>query len=212
MGVFHAFPNDMNPVHSMANTDQHSVPVSGNTTELQRPGSQEHERDLDINSSPAQQSAEVVSSSSETESILQSVPASMHSLQLQGETPMPSRMRRYDSNIALLFVALVLSIFVFYYSYEALINPRPKLGKLFFSAPATVFVINVLSQGEAFIMARLYASMFEAVRWSFASRRAGVSLATFLGLSSSTSLFGIFRLLLAKGHHQFWCTQRSAIP
>jgi hypothetical protein len=126
-------------------------------------------------------------------------------------TTIPPKRVQYRSQIFLALVSFLLSAFAFYYAYEALINPRPLLGKLIFSPSTTVFVINVLSQLVAFFLARVFASVFEALRWNFAARSSGVSLATFLCLSSGTSLYGISRLLLARGYHRFWCVQRFVL-
>jgi hypothetical protein len=126
-------------------------------------------------------------------------------------TTIPPKREQYRSQIFLAFASFLLSVFAFYYAYEALINPQPLLGKLIFSPSTTVFVINVLSQSVAFLIARVFASAFEALRWSLAARRRGVTLPTFLSLSSGTSLYGIFMLLLANGQHRIWCAQRFAI-
>jgi hypothetical protein len=123
-------------------------------------------------------------------------------------TTIPSRRQRYRNQFRLASISFLLSIFAFYYAYEALVNPRPLLGRLIFSPSTTVFVVNVLSQSVAFIMAQVFSAIFETLRWSFASRRRGVMLTTFLGLSAGTSPFGVFRLLLASGRHRFWCAQR----
>lgn len=119
-----------------------------------------------------------------------------------------STQTQYRSHLFFVITAFFLSNFVLYYAHEALVNPRPTLGKLLFPPSTTVFVINVLSQGVAFLIAQLFTAVFEALRWKFASRRIGVRMTTFLGLSGATSLLGVGRLLCARGPHQFWCLQR----
>lgn len=123
----------------------------------------------------------------------------------------PPKQTQYRSNLFFVIAAFVLSNFVIYYAYKALVSPRPALGKLFFPPSITVFVINVLSQGVAFLLAHLFASIFESLRWTFASQRTGARMATFLSLSRVTSLIGIVRLLCVKGPHRFWCLQRYRV-
>jgi hypothetical protein len=129
-------------------------------------------------------------------------------LPLNNGNTIPSRGQQYRTQFLLAFLSFLLSVLAFYYAYEALVSPRPILGRLIFSPSTTVFVINVLSQGVAFTMARVFSAIFETLRWNLASRKHGVSLTTFLGLSAGTSLFGVFRLLLASGQHRIWCLQR----
>jgi len=123
-------------------------------------------------------------------------------------TTISSKQTQYGSNLFFVIAAFVLSNLVLYYAYEALLSPRPALGKLFFPPSITIFVINVLSQGVAFLMAHLFASIFENLRWTFTSQKTGVRMTTFLGLSRATSLLGVVRLLCVKGPHRFWCLQR----
>jgi len=127
---------------------------------------------------------------------------------LKEGTIISSKQSQYGSDLGFVAAAFVLSNFALYYAYEALVSPRPALGKLFFPPSITIFVINVLSQGVAFLMAHIFASTFEGLRWTFASRRTGVRMATFLGLSRATSLLGVGRLLCVKSPHRFWCLQR----
>ena len=129
----------------------------------------------------------------------------------RGGTMIPPKTTQYRSNLFLAFSAFTLSIFAFYYSYEALINTNPVLGKILFSASTTVFIINVLSQGVSFVLKTWFASLFEALRWGFAARTSGVTLTTFLGLSAGTSLLGLCRLVCTYGQHCFWCAQRCLV-
>jgi hypothetical protein len=119
-----------------------------------------------------------------------------------------SRSKQYHSLLLLLIGTTLLSIFAIYYAYQALLNPRPALGKLFFPPSDTVFVINVLSQGVTFAVLQLSALECESLRWILAARVKGVQLTTFLCLSVATSFFGTLRLLFIKGRHSFWCLQR----
>jgi hypothetical protein len=128
---------------------------------------------------------------------------------LNAGTAISSKHTQYGWNLFCIIAAFALSNFALYYAYEALLSRRPALGKLFFPPSITVFVINVLSQGVAFLMNHLFASVFENLRWTFASQRTGARMATFLGLSGATSLLGVIRLLGVKGPHRIWCLQRS---
>jgi putative flippase GtrA len=123
-------------------------------------------------------------------------------------TTISSKQTQHGWSLFCIIAAFALSNFALYYAYEALVSPRPALGKLFFPPSTTVFVINVLSQGVAFLMNYLFTSAFENVRWTFASQRTGTRMATFLGLSGATSFLGVIRLLGVRGPHRFWCLQK----
>lgn len=122
-----------------------------------------------------------------------------------------SKLRHHRWEFSLAFAALILSVFSFYYSYEALLSPDPALGKLNFPPPTTIFVINVLSQGVVWMLMLFFSSVFVLLRWNFASRTSGVPLTTFLALSPGTTLSGVVRLLHTRGPHQWWCAQRYRI-
>ena len=126
---------------------------------------------------------------------------------IQG-TAIPSRLKQSFYIISLFIVAALLSTFVCYYVYQTLVSATPALGKLLFSASTTVFAVNILSQGVQITINTLFGDLFEAMRWQLASRRTGVSIKTFLGLSGSTPRIGIGMLLGAKGTHRFWCFQK----
>jgi len=50
-----------------------------------------------------------------------------------------------------------------------------------------------------FLVGELVQATFERVRWTLASRRKGIPLTNFLGMSRATSLVGVLGLLLLSG-------------
>jgi hypothetical protein len=108
------------------------------------------------------------------------------------------------------FVALPLSILLFFYVYEALVSITPALGPLLFSPSRTLLVITLLSQALGAFILVLFHSVFERLRWQLVSKESGIGLTTFLGLSGGTSFFGVITLFY-KGRgitSTFWCAQR----
>lgn len=105
---------------------------------------------------------------------------------------------------------IVISVILFVYFYHALVNKSPtNLGPRL-SPSRTLLVVTILSQVLALAIRMLFNNVFDALRWRMVSSQRGVSLKTFLGLSSATPLLGAFRLLCAGGErsHMFWCAQR----
>ena len=90
-------------------------------------------------------------------------------------------------------------------------------SRLFVSAPSrAVAVLNVLSHFTVFLLQTLTSSVFDELRWGFASRNEGVSAFSFLVLSPATSIFGVLEVwirTILKSHggpagHHFWGFQR----
>lgn len=119
-----------------------------------------------------------------------------------------SKMRKYTWIWILASTFVILSAFLTYFAYELLIRESAVPRALELSPGRTVLVINVLSQSLAFLGHILFNDVMEALRWTFLCRKKGVLLATFLGLSRATSMYGVAYLCSIKGSHLFWCIQR----
>lgn len=106
--------------------------------------------------------------------------------------------------------AIPLSVFLFFYVYEALLSITPELGPLLFSPSRTLLVITIVSQALGSFILVLFHSVFDRLRWQLVSKESGIGLRTFLGLSGGTSLFGVIRLVcLGRGNTStLWCIQR----
>jgi hypothetical protein len=123
-------------------------------------------------------------------------------------TPTLPKYRQYATMVGHVVFATILSVLLSFYTYETLVNPNPKLGRLLFSPPTTFLVITIISHVIPILLRQSFVNVFDALRWSFASRSKGVPLTTFLGLSSVASLASVFRLFCEQGEHRFWCLQR----
>lgn len=123
-------------------------------------------------------------------------------------TPTLPKYRQYATMVGHVVFATILSVLLSFYTYETLVNPNPKLGRLLFSPPTTILVITIISHGIPILLRQSFVNVFDALRWSFASRSKGVPLTTFLGLSSVASLASVFRLFWEQGAHRVWCLQR----
>jgi hypothetical protein len=123
-------------------------------------------------------------------------------------TPTLPKYRQYAAMFGHVVFATILSVFLSLYTYEILVNPKPKLGRLLFSPPTTFLIVSIISHSIPILLRQSFSMVFDALRWSFASRSKGVCLTTFLGLSSVTSLASVFRLFCQQGAHRSWCLQR----
>lgn len=73
------------------------------------------------------------------------------------------------------------------------------------SPSITVTVLRILSEGVSLLLNALISGTLNAVLWTTASTSGGLSLSTLLGLSTSTTSYGLLELLL------FWPSARSGI-
>ena len=129
---------------------------------------------------------------------------------LQSGTKLSSVFRQLKSLTILCFGAIPLSVLLLYYIYTVFVSRNPNLGPLLFQPSRTLLVVTIISQALGLLLNELFVSLFESLRWQLASRKGGVNVTTFLGLSKATSLFGVLRLLYAGGiaNHMWWCMQR----
>src|SRR2546423_757004 len=131
-----------------------------------------------------------------------------------------SAFRQYFLTWVLALFTLGWMIFTIYFAYNCSIS-NPLTPSLIFSKPErTILLLNILSQFTIFLLAELTLSVFEALRWAFASSPHGINVFSFVGLSRATSLLGILSLLirnrirgpgepiLSKDGHRLWGLQR----
>lgn len=119
-----------------------------------------------------------------------------------------SKTRKYMWTWIFASTFVTLSAFLTFFAYEFLVRESAVPRALELSPGDTVLVINVLSQSLAFLGHILFGDVMEALRWAFLCREKGVLLATFLGLSRATSMYGAAYLCSIRGSHLFWCIQR----
>ena|SRR5579859_6635753 len=92
--------------------------------------------------------------------------------------------------------------------------------KLLPSTPGTtILILNILSHLSVFLLSQLSGLVLEALRWSLASSRSGITAFGFLALGRATNVMGVARLLFRStrkegdlGHlrneHRLWGFQR----
>jgi len=116
----------------------------------------------------------------------------------------------------LTIVSTVWVLFTVYFAYNCTLE-KPLSTWLIFPGPDnTILTLNVLSHGTIFLLRELASSVFEAVRWAFASSKEGISAFSFLGMSRATSPLGVLNLMarsatsrwFAKDGHRMWGLQR----
>src|SRR5437762_6068518 len=127
-----------------------------------------------------------------------------------------SRPRQLLVTGLLLIVAFFCTLFTILFAYNSSIDRPFSKGLVLATPQRQIVALNVFSQLTVFVLGELITALFEALRWSFASSRFGISGFNFLALSRSTSILGILRLLqknepssrsFMSGHRQ-WGTQR----
>jgi hypothetical protein len=119
-----------------------------------------------------------------------------------------SKKRKYVGIWGFESTFIILSAFLAFFAYQLLITESAVPRALKLSPGRAVLVINVLSQSLAFLGQILFSDVMEALRWVLLCREKGVLLATFLGLSRATSIYGVACLCRIRGSHLFWCIQR----
>lgn len=131
-------------------------------------------------------------------------------INLRGGTKLTSVFWQLKTLTILCFGAIPLSVLLLYYIYTVFVSRNPNLGPLLFQPSRTLLVVTIISQLLGLLINELFVAVFEALRWQLASRKGGVHVTTFLGLSKATSFFGALRLLYAggAGDHIWWCIQR----
>lgn len=73
----------------------------------------------------------------------------------------------------------------------------------------TILVLRVLSGITELLMIALLAATFERIQWMLVSRTRGLSLLSFLGLSSGVSVLGLLWLVFMRGARKWSCRSWS---
>jgi hypothetical protein len=123
-------------------------------------------------------------------------------------TVLQKKFKQHVTSLAIAILAVFLLGFSILFIHTEFISQKPVPKHLQLSTAHTINAVNILSHLNMFLTARLLESAYEALRWSLASRRRGVSIPTFLALSRATGFMGIADLLRVHGWHQFLCFQR----
>ena len=81
------------------------------------------------------------------------------------------------------------------------------------SPARSVVILQIMSGGAAFLLAQLIRLTLELVVWAAACSSSGIAMASFLGTSPTTGIFGLLELLrwrsdLGKDRHRLWVLNR----
>jgi hypothetical protein len=123
-------------------------------------------------------------------------------------TKLLTKSKQHRTSLVLIMVAILLFGVSIWFIYTEFISETPVPALLQISTGHTITIVNILSHLNIFLVSHLLESAFEAMRWSLASRRKGVSIATFLALSRATGFVGVADLLRVPGRHRILCVQK----
>ena len=123
-------------------------------------------------------------------------------------TKLLAKSKQHRSSLILTVVAILLFGVSIWFIYTEFISEKPVPAPLQISTGHTITIVNILSHLNIFLVSHLLESAFEAMRWSLASRRKGVSIATFLALSRAAGFVGVADLLRVPGRHRILCVQK----
>jgi len=127
-----------------------------------------------------------------------------------------STLRQYAWTWLLSLFSLVWIVFTICFAYNCTLA-NPFAASLLFSRPEnTLLMLNILSHGTLILLKDLTSSVFEPVRWAFASSSIGVSAFNFIALSRATNTTGVLALLFTRSGsngfgyngYRLWGTQR----
>jgi hypothetical protein len=119
-----------------------------------------------------------------------------------------NKRKQHATSLCLTLLEIVLLGFSIWFIYTEFINEKPVPSHLHLSPGHTITIVNILSHINVFLVVLLQDQHFEILRWSLASRKKGVSMATFLATSKASSFAGVADLLRVPGWHRVLCVQK----
>ena len=120
-----------------------------------------------------------------------------------------TKFKQHRASLMLTLLAIPLLGVSNWFIYTEFISEKPVKARLQISTGQTITIVNILSHLNIFLGAQLLEYAFEALRWSLASSKKGVSIATFLSLSRATGFVGAADLFRTPGRHRVLCIQKS---
>jgi len=134
-------------------------------------------------------------------------------------SPLKPTWKQFLQTWIFIFCAIIWISFTIFFAYNStLTNPFSK--SLLLSKPSrTITALTVMSHITVLWLQMITSTVFEAVRWTYASSTEGISAFAFIALSRATGIPGIVKLLFhdsktnqgfAKGH-RLWGVQRSDV-
>lgn len=119
-----------------------------------------------------------------------------------------NKRKQHAISLCLTLLEILLLGFSIWFIYTEFISEKPVPSHLQLSPGHTITIVNILSHLNVFLVILLLDHAFEVLRWSLASRKKGVSLATFLATSKASSFAGVADLLRVPGWHRVLCVQK----
>jgi len=125
-----------------------------------------------------------------------------HPFDLEQDTPTFLSKWRTLWPLCIFFILIIpFAVFVHWYLYTVLVSDHPKLGRLYMSQSRTLLGVMILTTALSLLLSMLLKEVLDSFRWHMLSRRKGTTSLTFIALSTSTSLYGLFVLFFFWGAH-----------
>lgn len=119
-----------------------------------------------------------------------------------------NKRKQHATSLCLTLLEIVLLGFSIWFIYTEFISEKPVPSHLHLPPGHTITIVNILSHINVFLVGLLQDQHFEILRWSLASRKKGVSMASFLATSKASSFAGVTDLLRVPGWHRVLCVQK----
>lgn len=119
-----------------------------------------------------------------------------------------NKRKQHATSLYLTLLEILLLGFSIWFIHTEFISEKPVPSHLHLSPGHTITIVNILSHINVFLVGLLQDQAFEILRWSLASRKKGVSMATFLATSKASSFAGVADLLRVPGWHRVLCVQK----
>ena len=119
---------------------------------------------------------------------------------------------------SLIAVSTTVTVFTFYYGWNASFSSTPSAKFLWNQPNNTVFTLNLLSYIATVLVSNLINIICDQLRWSKCCRGKGIPFLSFLALSSGTTFLGLVHFLFSpvpsngrRLEHRWWSLQRYSI-
>jgi hypothetical protein len=128
--------------------------------------------------------------------------------------PLPSQFRLNFWTWVLALIAGVWLAATIVYSWAVSVTTGPLTKLVPHNISQSLTVLRVASEVTGLLLSALCASTLEVIVWAVASSKRGITMPSFLGISSSTGIFGLQYLLKWKtnprdnDHHRIWVGKR----
>jgi len=136
--------------------------------------------------------------------------------------PLPSPYRLHWLTWVLALVTGLVLAFTIVYAWAVSTTSGPLTKLVYASVTSSLTILRVTTEVTGIFLALLCVSTLHLVLWAVAASDKGISLSSFLGISPSTGLRGLFALFFWKtkpdqdsrklDHHRLWVLNRYFQP